>query len=187
MPPPPVVHCSKVKMRLQFFAEGKPVDLNCGRYCAEAAILWTIQKYGWPMPSDVFHEFLPKPANSPGGVAYLGFGWSPAKEGKDLTEGIPAPTDITGWRSELNYWGPIIVSVTIGHVVGHFILVIGADAGTIQYKDPLKGNKKISMNFADFDKMTNETVVYGIRRGTLEKKLKEGGYSIGRNAIVDLP
>ncbi len=141
------------EMRSQFFTEGKPVDLNCGRYCTEAAIKWWGKERGVFL-GDVFHELLPEPTPMYG----MKIAWSPASEGRDLTFTLRKPKDLQTWKQCLVLYGPLIISGELGEVssklgwyVGHFILLVGVDVSgqKIICRDPLKASEGL-LTF-DFD------------------------------------
>ncbi len=141
------------EMRSQFFTEGKPVDLNCGRYCTEAAIKWWGKEKGVFL-GDIFHELLPEPTPMFG----MKIAWSPESEGSELTFTLPKPEDLQTWKQYLVLYGPLIISGKLGEVssklnlyVGHFILLVGVDVSRkkIICRDPLKASEGL-LTF-DFD------------------------------------
>jgi hypothetical protein len=137
---------SGVEMRSQFATEGKPVDLNCGRYCTEAAIKWWDSQQNLNL-GDVFHNLLPEPERYMG----LKIAWDPACEGAAFTTALePKPDTLGAWMAALREHGPLIVDGSLGDVlgwfhVGHYILIVGVDIANekLLCKDPLKAKAGI--------------------------------------------
>jgi hypothetical protein len=155
----------EVEMRSQFTGP-LSVDLNCGRYCTEAAIKWWAHRLGLEL-GDVFHKLLPEPV-------YM-IGWSPGREGKDLTVCLSKPATLGIWKAAIGRYGPLIVSGSLGEVssrlgfyVGHFILIVDVEmsANELVCKDPLKGNKTISYPFEWISKRIE--TVYAVDPGKLQ-------------------
>jgi len=138
------------EMRSQFSAEGKWVDLNCGRYCVESAMKWWAQNLRWNIGDDVFHQ-LPEP--TPKSFLGLSVSWSPGNEGSAFTKAVAKPDSLDEWDEAIQANGPLIVSGKLGDAivtwVGHYILVVGVDRGNQQLvcKDPLKGNETVRYKF----------------------------------------
>ena len=141
-------------MRSQFGAEGMPVDLNCGRYCTEAAMKWWAQSLYWNIGADVFHTLPePTPKSVLGGLFSVKASWSPAVEGSAFTNALPKPATLGKWEQAIAAYGPLIVSGDLGDAiivwVGHYILIVGVDLHKRQLicKDPLKGNETVRYDF----------------------------------------
>ncbi len=152
------------EIRSQFTSEkGISVDLNCGRYCTEAAIKWWAREMKLDL-GDVFHEMLEDPK-------YL-VSWAPWREGKNCTISVPRPKRVEDWRNAVAKYGPLIISGPLGEAsletglerlgyskeslpewlpefitqpryVGHFILIVEVDLLNKEMVclDPLKAEK----------------------------------------------
>jgi hypothetical protein len=159
-------------MRCQFGKELKPVDLNCGRYCAEAAILWWKRSLSLDLPDDIFHELLPEPDPMYG----FKIAWAPEREGRFYSLAHAKPTSFADWEKYLALYGPIIVSGKLGRAdwgvfggVDHYILITGAENGHLYYKDPLSGDKEQEYKFSSADARIEGTV-FSIKYDALREK-----------------
>jgi hypothetical protein len=159
----------EVEMRSQFTGPVS-VDLNCGRYCTEAAIKWWAEKLHLNL-GDIFHDLLPEPTPK-GPLGSLKIGWSPGNEGKNLTMALDIPQTLLDWQDNLRTFGPLIISGELGDAiivwVKHFILVIDVDIARNELicKDPLKGNETVHHDFDWIKKRI--TSVYAVRPNKLQ-------------------
>ena len=137
-----------VEMRSQLLTEGMPVDLNCGRYCVEAAIkYWLVQlsRRLKPNAGDVFHGLLPESSMK---ILGIKLAWDASAEGSRYTRAVGKPTSLEQWARQLQNDGPLIVDGALGSVLGithvrHYILIVGADirSGVLLCRDPLAAGK----------------------------------------------
>jgi hypothetical protein len=163
----PVIH--DVEMRSQLFTEGTPFDLNCGRYCSEAAIKWWSNNSPMKLQGDIFHELLPEPTPKSAGLFSIKASWSPGLEGAAFAKSIDKPNSIEDWKNTLTKYGPITVRGKLGAAdwgilggVGHYILIVGADVtnGKLYYKDPLQDNRgPIEEDFSHLNERINSAFV----------------------------
>ena len=152
------------------------IDLNCGWYCAVAMLAhWFEQLSGRP-PAE-----MPLPCGKI--CAY-----HPYFDTHDTYAGAikwgAKPTTVAAWETHLTNNGPTIVSGKLGAAdwsaipapdgwqmgVGHFILVVGADAaaGTIAYKDPLRGDDVLHYDFADMNPRIAQNVYWTDMGGAMQ-------------------
>ncbi|APR75276.1 Hypothetical protein A7982_00622 [Minicystis rosea] len=170
-------------MEWQWLTEGKLVDLNCGRYCATAAIRWwlpDLKKLGIDYQGDIFHSLLPEPTLKFG---LLRWAWTPAVEGRGLFWSVRKPTSLEEWDAWLSAYGPLVVAGKLGLAdwgsifrgVDHFILIVGVDVqkGLIVYKDPLrKHDVERVYKFADFQDRVSDPVFAVDFRALTDKVLE---------------
>ncbi len=165
-----------VVMRLQFLKEFKPVDLNCGRYCTEAAAKWIQTTYKLGGNPDIFHKILNPPSS------ILGMGWSVDDEGKDVITQMGIPDSSDAWGTLLKMYGPLIIAVKLAPGCGHYVLVTGVDGETLEYKDPLRGDTQLTKDRVQMTKTINGTVVSAVSKLKLKAKL-----DATPSGLVDLP
>ncbi len=166
------VLCEDVKITWQFFEQGQWFNLNCGRFCAEAALDWcerhrktsiAAQAYLGESKTTVtelleeqgyerYRRLWPKNA----------FGsWAPDKEGGEYFERVLIPGTVRGWVTLINDRGPVIAAIP-----GHYILIIGADsiANRLFLKDPLNPLKFVKGD-REYDKLIQEiNEIFAVRK-----------------------
>lgn len=143
-------------MRHQWrFGLGLFFDPNCGWYAQVAAMQQRAAALG--VAGDA-RALLPKSTI---------FGFSPATDGATYTRHMNKPSDSAEWETKLQNHGPLIVSGALGGAdwgclggVGHYILIVGADAtaDTLQYMDPLQGDRVRTGDFAHMDARIDDDV-----------------------------
>lgn len=143
-------------MRHQWrFGLGLFFDPNCGWYSQIAQLRQRAAALG--LPGDPA-QLLPKTTL---------MAWNPGNQGAGYSRQRAKPADTQEWEDMLTTHGPVVVSGKLGGAdwgraggVGHYILIVGADpaADTLQYKDPLQGNRLKTGTFAHMDLRIDDDV-----------------------------
>ena len=159
--------------------DNSPLNLNCGKYCARAAIQSSIPG----IPDEILEKLLGESKIS---ILSIGLAWSPGEEGREFFEHITTPESLGDWKNALLEHGPLIVSGKIAHVafgiyVGHFALVVGTKPATQGKNDILivndsfttnkKGNR-IEWDLNEFSKRLS-SVVFFVNMEAVRNKISE--------------
>lgn len=168
------------------------INLNCGRYCLEALMLWRHgSKFGkvsqnaiYSVPNLRFeaqYAANARAAHSAAVQAHINerfkIAFDPADHMADYgLKDVPKPAGGPAWEAMLRAYGPIIVGGNIGAVRilcgygAHFVLVVGVNAGgEVEYYDPLRLDYKLGFGptgtaIASFEGLA-DTPVYIARAG----------------------
>jgi hypothetical protein len=144
-------------------------SLNCGRYCAIAAIASQCA-----LNKQTVEKLLPAPAQKFLGKSY---GWSPGDEGQEFFDQLAKPDTPEAWRKTLASHGPVIVSgpLALG-VFGHFVLIVGIIAGakgdhSFLVLDPFSFSKTGSRKEWSFKEYQDkfDSDVYCVRKRAVER------------------
>ncbi len=143
------------------------IDLNCGWYCERALLdYWFQTLFGRPMVSSGLRH------------SRLRIGYDPSDHQIDINHvltrvlsRVAKPADTATWEVLLQNHGPFIVSGGLGpRRVGHWVLIVGADANadTLDYKDPIKGDTIQTRAFAHMNPRIDNDVYFMQKRRALE-------------------
>jgi hypothetical protein len=173
-------------------------NLNCGRFCLEALMLWRHGSrfgrvpHGYILPTTIGQRTVSGLQYGGGRVSHsrkvsehinktfaIGFQPESCKDDYGLVQ-LPHPTNAAEWEEMLRSYGPIIASGCIGAVevlervgAGHYVLVIGIDDTTDEliYLDPLGSVGKGGLAFFTGAKTRDPGEERRYNRAALELKL----------------
>ncbi|WP_108259234.1 papain-like cysteine protease family protein [Mangrovicoccus ximenensis] len=143
--PEPVMHDQRLSKRTgASFLPNIAIDPTCGRYALKALLKWHYRKQTGVTAEGVT---LPRPSNPFKSLA----AYDPENDFRHFGTLLAAPDNLPGTIGDyvdmLGNFGPLIANGSgvgkAGASVGHYILLVGADAatGTLYYKDPLRGDQ----------------------------------------------
>ena len=123
------------------------VDLNCGWYCLQSALQYSITKLGLThlAPPDILAPKTTKRAYAPHVNAM-----------EYVTHVKQDPKDMAEWENLLSEHGPLMIARDLAiPLIGHFVLIVGIDSETeeVEFFDPLSASKPHFMSFKKFQKV----------------------------------